>query len=362
MSVSQVNTTTATTADITNPRMVNGIVVLILMIINISGNGLVYYVYKYYFKRNIFTFFVKVLAALDLFTAFTTMLMDVIVKVRPLDERKLDLLVLCKLSHFCVYSSHLVCVCVLAFISYQRYMKVCHPLKPGFELRQAKLIILIAGACCAVLCIFVLVIMGPHDIQMVVNSHVVNVTICRFEEQYDGQPLQKAFSYILFAIFVTALISMFTFYILIARELRSFENRNSEVFMSAPGTPEARPSGSPRESRHHIYLDNKTNVMTARMVTGDRISTHMYKVFAIVTLIFILSYLPHLVVLVLQEVMRLDHMVLTYGQRLVLEIAYNSPYVSSVANPIVYGFSNAEFRDHCRHLLTCRRSRTSYYR
>ncbi|KAI8746405.1 neuropeptide FF receptor 2 [Biomphalaria glabrata] len=360
ISANTTTTTTMPTPYTTNPRMVNGIIILILMIFIILGNGLVYYVYRNYFKVNIFTFFVKVLAAMDLLTAFTTMPIDVMVKLRPLDEDQMNLDFMCKVSHFAVYSSHLLSVCVLTFISYQRYMKVCHPLKPGFDLRQAKIIVWIAGACCTVFCIFSLVMMGRQDIRVQVREGlVVNVTICRFEKQYDGTPVQIAFHHSLFAIFVVALLSMFFFYILIARELRRFEKRNSEVFMSVPTTPDTHSVHSAHDLRHGSYVD-KNCVLATRM---DKISTHMYKVFAIITLIFILSYLPHLVVLILQEVLHLDDLVLTYAQRALVEVAYNSPYISSVVNPIVYGFSNAEFRGHCRDLLTCKifRGGSSFY-
>ena len=71
-----------------------------------------------------FSLFVKVLAVLDLVTALTTMTMDAMVKLRPLDENVLNLEVICKLTHFQVYASSVASACVLILIAYQRYRKV----------------------------------------------------------------------------------------------------------------------------------------------------------------------------------------------------------------------------------------------
>lgn len=50
ISANSTTTTTMPTPYTTNPRMVNGVIILILMIFIILGNGLVYYVYRNYFK------------------------------------------------------------------------------------------------------------------------------------------------------------------------------------------------------------------------------------------------------------------------------------------------------------------------
>ena len=68
--------------------------------------------------------FVTVLAGLDLVTAVTCMLMDVMVKVRPIDETTLHMPVICKLTHFLVYATSLSSASVLTIIAYQRYRKV----------------------------------------------------------------------------------------------------------------------------------------------------------------------------------------------------------------------------------------------
>ncbi|CAL1538821.1 unnamed protein product [Lymnaea stagnalis] len=346
--------------DTTNPRLVNGVVVLLLLILNLLGNGLVFYVYKFRVKKTIFSLFVTILAVLDLLSAVTTMLMDVIVKVRPLDEKDMSLAALCKLTHFQVYANHLISGCVLTLIAYQRYRKICRPLKPGMTKKTAKIVLVITGAVCILLSLCTLVINGPQVVQIKIRSFVVNTTICRYDKEYEGKLLQQAFSYLLLLAFVLVLTLTVTFYVMVSRALQSFERRNSTI--SAAASPDVDSAnkefqyGENSDRHRHEYLETRASVFSVTS-GGDRISVHMYKMFTIVTGIFVLSYLPHLVVLILLKAMRLDHRVLTYTQRVLLELAYNCPYISTIANPVVYGFRSAEFREHCRHLLTCRRWR-----
>lgn len=347
--------------DTTNPRLVNGVIVLLFLVLNLLGNGLVFYVYKFRVKKTIFSFFVTILAVLDLLSAVTTMLMDVILKVRPLDEKAMSLAALCKLTHFQVYANHLISGCVLTLIAYQRYRKICHPLKPSLTKGSAKIILVITGTVCILLSLCTLVINGPQVVQIKIRSFVVNTTICRYDKEYEGKSLQQAFSYLLLLAFSLVLTLTIIFYAMVSRALQNFERRNSCV--SGTGTPDGDSSNKEFQYRENssdqprpVYLETRPSVFSATS-GGDRISVHMYKMFTIVTGIFVLSYLPHLVVLILLKVMRLDHRVLTYTQRVLLELAYNCPYISTIANPVVYGFRSAEFREHCRHLLTCRRWR-----
>ncbi|KAH9487760.1 hypothetical protein Btru_068762 [Bulinus truncatus] len=107
-----------------NPRFWNGMIVLAFLLGNIVGNGLVFCVYFYSVKRNVFSFYVIVLATLDLATAFTTMLFDVVIKMTDLDPDSPVVVALCKFSHFQVYTNHMLCGFILILIAHQRYTKV----------------------------------------------------------------------------------------------------------------------------------------------------------------------------------------------------------------------------------------------
>ncbi|XP_059150349.1 neuropeptide FF receptor 1-like [Physella acuta] len=344
-----------------NPRLANGVIVVLLLLLNLAGNSLVFYVYKYLIKRNLFSFFVTTLAALDLLSAVTTMQMDAIMKMRPLDETSLSLVALCKLTHFQVYANHLISGCVLILIAYTRYTKICKPLHEGMTMRKAKITVLFLSVGCILLSTFTLVVNGPQEVQIQMGDHVVNVTICRYDKDYEGKPIQQVFVYILTSAFAIVLVATVIFYVMISRALSRFERRSSlkSAGLHSPTVDENSDPSSATHSRPRVTLRERiSEIFTGS--SGEKISIHMYKMFTIVTFVFVVSYLPHLVVLILLKVLNLDHMTLTYGQRFALELAYNGPYLSCVLNPVIYGFRSAEFRKHCRHVLTCRNSRRSY--
>lgn len=378
--------------DAPNPRLVNGVIVLLLLLLNIVGNSIVCYIYYFKIKPSVFSLFVTVLAGLDLSTALSTMLMDVMLKMRRESESALHLTAMCKLSHFQVYGSSLVGGCVFVLIAYQRYRKICHPLKPSLNMRKARLYVLVIGLACTVLSTPTLVINGPHQIRVLVQGHVVLTTVCRYDAEFKGTIVQTSFSYLLISAFALMISTTVTFYILIFRALRSFE-RGSSVYShggpASPGTPlpeigsnhsresangdsndqlpRSPPQGGqgpqwprsgsmsvikkPRNSR---ASQPRFSVVTMTEGRGERVSSQMHRVFTVVTAVFVISYLPHLVVLILTKSLGLDERTLTWPQRFALEAAYNCPYISTVANPFVYGFRSTEFRRQCKRTLLCK--------
>uniref|UniRef100_A0A0B6Z7D2 G-protein coupled receptors family 1 profile domain-containing protein n=1 Tax=Arion vulgaris TaxID=1028688 RepID=A0A0B6Z7D2_9EUPU len=342
--------------DTTNPRLINGLVVLVLLILNLSGNSLVFYIYRFRVKTSVFSFFVTTLAALDIITALTTMLLDVIIKVRPLDENILDLYSLCKITHFQVYAHSLISGCLLTLIAHQRYRKICHPLKPSLKMKTAKCALVIMVLCCVLLSTGSLIINGPKDVQVKIGHHSVNVTICRYDKKYEGK-YQILFSTMLTVAFSLVLCLTIIFYALVAKSLQKFERRNSRTSTSSPTSTEVDNLNfrdDSAERRKYQQQSNQARMSTMSINGGsERISTQMYRVFAIITAVFVISYLPHLVILILTKTMDLDNKVLTYTQRIFLELAYNCPYISTISNPVVYGLRSTEFREHCKSIFTC---------
>ncbi|GFR59765.1 neuropeptide Y [Elysia marginata] len=385
--------------DETNPRLVNGVIVLVLLLLNIMGNSLVCYIYHFKIKPSVFSLFVTILAALDLSTALSTMLMDVMLKMRRETEDVLNLTAMCKLSHFQVYGSSLVGGCVFVLIAYQRYRKICHPLKPSLNMRKARLYIAVIGLACTVLSVPTLIINGPLQIRVVVHGHEVLTTVCRYDAEFKGTIVQMSFSYLLLSAFVLMISTTVSFYILIFRALRSFE-RGSSVYShgapASPGTPlpeigsvHSRDSATPQQANGSMEAAGfsprspphkgqgpqwprsgsmsvikkprgsraqqpRFSVVTMTEGRGERVSSQMHRVFTVVTAVFVISYLPHLVVLILNKSLKLDERALTWGQRFALEAAYNCPYISTVANPFVYGFRSTEFRRQCKRTLLCK--------
>ena len=246
-----------------------------------------------------------------------------------------------------------------------------------------------------------LVLNGEEEVQMTsFSGKVITVNICRYDENYRDTHWQSVLTSILTAAFVVTITLTVFFYVLVFRALRQFENRASMINRNSSSLSPSTPVPSPDDDEpgpdaalhfpgtaHRAYLAtdingeshpptppeivrkqpntaeekrNKFKSRTARATsifsiggTDNRVSSQMYKTFLIITWVFIISYLPHLVVKILDKALGLERHTLTYVQRVFYEIAYNCPYISTVANAVVYGFRCEGFRDHCKKMFSC---------
>lgn len=249
----------------------------------------------------------------------------------------------------------------ITFCLHSVHPQICHPLEPALTLRTAKRSLILIAAVCIPLSIPTLILNGSEDIQILIHKFTVNITICRNDQKYEGSKYQIALPIVLLSAFCLVLSLSVIFYVMVAKAMRKFERRNSMV---------AKRTSSPTD----VEIINKDQGFSANRADGrrkhstgrrqsifgdanDRISTQMYRLFATMTIIFIVSYLPHLVVLVLRKSIGLDGLDLSFAVRIIIDLAYNCPYINTVANPILYGYYNTEFRDHMKNIFVCCRSK-----
>ena len=399
-----------------NPRLPNGVVVAVLMAVGLVGNALVLYVYHFKMPRTVFTTFVVVLAALDLTTALVGMPIDVVIKTATLGESA-AFSAACKLAHLEVYSTSLASGSVLLLIALTRHAKVCRPLEPGLSTRKARALcaLIVAGA--ATLCLVTLFINGvemvlvavgerdydpyghgnltttttnsssgtgsgssaspsqlvyaagtsaqvltpPEDLAAVDDSdranwhgrgggggsvaavaswprnssdaafskrtEVVRVYICRTSEESKGTALYYALQALLGTAFIAIFIALLVLHWRISSSVARFERRLSSMRR-----------GSAQSDATHI-------------------TASMFRIFATITVIFVVSYLPHLVCLVVEKALFPPEEPMPQAVRVLMDLAYNFPYINVVANPFIYGYRSVVFRQHClellRHLCCC---------
>lgn len=242
-------------------------------------------------------------------------------------------------------------------------------------MKTAKLALVVIVFLCILLSVCTLVINGPKNIPVKTANRVINITICRYDQNYEGKIYQTVFSYILLSAFTIVLCLTIVFYALVAKSLKKFFNNDSRrISVGSPVSLDA-----DIHNKNHGYVEDsaeqrrrqyqqrshpaRMSIMSASG-NSERISSQMYRVFAIITIVFIVSYLPHLIVLILTKSLKLDSQILTNTEIILIDLAYNCPYISTVSNPIVYGFRSAEFREHCKIIFTSRqwRRRRAYRR
>nr|KAG5707527.1 hypothetical protein BaRGS_012031 [Batillaria attramentaria] len=279
-----------------NPRLANGVIVAVLMVVGLVGNSLVLYVYNFKMPRTVFSFFVTVLALLDLTTTLCGMPIDVVIKTVLLSDT-LSMNVICKIAHLENYGTSLTSGSVLLLIAATRYRKVCQPLEPSISRRWARIMCGIIFTVAMVLCSVTLIINGPESVKIAMGqtdvlvasqnntglsqntSHsmnarekqekndsmltvqkreVVEVNICRTSQEYKGTVLYYVLYSILSMAFVSILLSLIILHCRISRTVKRFQQRQSRMRSCS------------------IYSDDSHYT--------DNINSKMFRIFASITL------------------------------------------------------------------------------
>ncbi|XP_071107579.1 galanin receptor 2a-like [Haliotis cracherodii] len=327
LSPTDINTTMVYTSLKQNPRFFNGVVVSLFMTIGILGNTLVFCIQHFKCKPTTFSFFVKVLAVLDLMSCVVTMPIDIVVKTVP-NLSSIDMFTACKTAHYFAYATSVSSGTVLLLIAVERYRKICQPLGRAIEPRLARILCAIAITVALSVSSLTTMVTGPQTIELNWNNRLINLTVCRAEEELKASPSAIALNVSLFAAFALILIFLIVFYTMICKKLRVQTEK--------------------RRSFDDRILDEQ----------GDKRSfapsEHVTKIFFIVTMVFIVSYLPHLILLLIRAI-QTNKRVYESWERKLYELAYNSPYVNNIANPIIYSFLSSHFRQQCKETFGFRR-------
>ncbi|XP_041362304.1 orexin receptor type 2-like [Gigantopelta aegis] len=311
-----------------NPRLINGIVLVFVALVGITGNSLVLYVQHFKCKRTTFSLFVKWLACLDLFNCLTTIPLDITIKTVP-DLISINMVAACKISHYSAYATSMSSGMILFFIAVQRYKKVCRPFKDAINIGTARILCLVAIAVGAGISSLTIFVSGPEAVEVVHGNGTFRTIVCRADEKTKGSPMAVAFTVILYAAFSAVLLSVVVLYCqLRSRLLLQVKIRQDyqEVAAKTCGQP------------------------TSPMCD------HVTKIFFIVTLVFIFSYIPHLIEYAVFVGTKHTRSVYGTTERILLDFAYNSPYINNIANPIIYSFLSTEFKENCKELFSFRKT------
>ena len=310
-----------------NPRLINGVVLVFVAVVGITGNSLVLYVQHVKCKPTTFSLFVKWLACLDLFNCLTTIPLDITIKTVP-DLTTINMVAACKISHYSAYATSMSSGMLLFFIAVQRYKKVCHPFNDAINAATARVLCLVALAVGAGVSSLTIFVSGPETVEVEHGNGTFKTIVCRADEKTKGSPLAVAFTVILYAAFTAVLFSVVVLYCQIRRRLMlqaKIRQNYQDVPMDTCGQP------------------------------TSPICDHVTRIFFIVTLVFIFSYIPHLIEHAVFVGTKHTRSVYGTTERILLDFAYNSPYINNIANPIIYSFLSTEFKENCKEMFSFRK-------
>lgn len=348
----------------------------LLMLFGLPGNFIVILVYLLKMAKTTSRHFIISLAICD----FVNCLFGMPVELSLLANfYNFDYPVLCKISRFNTFFMNNGSSCILVAIAIDRFRRVCMPLKPNMTVTHSKVICI----CCAVFSFLSAVpalhIYGTKTIDTPIgNNTFLRLKTCQISDEHDDSwPLY--FSLYLFFGTLTMFLSLVIMYALIARivcrktgfseksvkrhkfhnmesvtvdgktthrlsvrVLRHFSDHNSKIFRTGRKSPRSN-SPLPEVTEPFSVRDRTCSDTSVRRHGGKEIRAgRTTLILFIVTLIFVLSFVPYLAIATIRYVRPMHLKTLPPT---VYHFILRSYLLNSAANPIVYCFLNRQFRN-----------------
>lgn len=362
------------------------ILVILMMIMGIVGNILVCIVYIFKIRRAPSHYFILYLAILDLVSCCIGMPSELSDLFQPLTFPSANA---CKFLRFVlsftIISSSIILICV----AFDRYYKVCKPLK-SFPMKKVQKLCLFSFVIGAILSWPALVIYGIK----ITATSVPDLygQECSTADTMKGKPYPLIYYGTLIGAFTITFAIFVILYIQIGREI----NRRRTMFFGNRLSPDkikslvseeesttfsddeskqnnrVRKSSSLNQIKEHIiyyfrsdsepgkcHNDNSDVNKTDGTVRHRRKSSRRYLrttyIFLAVFIAFLVSFVPYLIVNVLRysKVAFID---MNSGpDEIVYNLCVRSYFISNFINPIIYSLLNKTFRTECNKLISkCR--------
>ncbi|XP_033744556.1 orexin receptor type 2-like [Pecten maximus] len=349
------------------------IFVAFLMLTGVIGNILVIYVYCRKYKSRSSNYFIVAMAVFDLLSSTICMPIDIYdVRFHYTFYSALA----CKLFRYSQNVTTFGSVIILIEIAFDRYVKICRPLRMVTALKT-KILCAVAGILAIILSVPALILFGITR----APTHVTGLYghDCSVSDEYKESLFRDIFyKYFIPLVFGVAFILLAGLYIRIWYEIR----RRKDIIIGDKPASSNRPSDEHPDGGHYIvkrpryassvsddessvFTNNKRSFKrslsnTSRKSRFGSISealsqvkvSRTTKIFIAVTVAFVLSYLPTMVVQVFVSRQKGSVLEISEEKQLILKLFARSYYINNVINPVIYSFLNINFRTHCSKLFT----------
>ncbi|XP_071111711.1 cholecystokinin receptor-like [Haliotis cracherodii] len=371
------------------------LILAILMLVGVIGNSLVCYIYLVKLKPNVVTYFISSLALLDFLNCVISIPYEIAVMRYNYTFGTSNA---CRIVPVMIYFISLTSAFVLVGVAVDRFRKICKPLKKQVTPFMAKVAV---GICCVggtVVSVPVIILYGPSTIT---THDFINGSRCSVADEYKGTTFQIVYHGTELIIFIMCTTSLIVLYALIWRQLaRQIRFRNAmhparqgnisvmttrdveststtgetsssyetgggvtsmpndqiitqktDTLVSSGPTPTDQ-STKDDDDKKHPPIDKmsprrrstafrRRDTVTSPQSKRARKTTMMM---FLITLVFVLSFLPHLAIMIAATNNKHLYSSLQGAQIAVYNLFERSYLCNSAFNPIVYSFFSDKFR------------------
>lgn len=330
-----------------------------LMVVGIAGNSLVVQVYWCRMKSSAKRSFILALALLDLTVCV------IVIPFEMYDLRNQVMFYqdgLCKAMRFVEYSTILSAGFVLVSVSFERYYFLCKAFQE-FSPRKAKIVCFVCVALAMLVATPSTIFAGSKIRQEKYGNR--NVTGCECSmnsERNVNNSFKRIYYSCLTIIFFVCFIIFIVIYTIIGRLLWKYQTGK---LLPDVGTISSRASSSSaivnkklsvENSSGHSHQSCSSNKERHVSIHGKRCikSAGSIIVFFSVTVVFVLSFLPHIIIrLILFFGMKLEEEFDRETSELMYNFIVRSYLISNVSNPFIYSILNKSFRKELKRTFGC---------
>ena len=287
----------------------------IICIIGLPGNGLVCYIYSTKYRVSSSQWFILFLAIADLVMCVVILPSEI---GTSLYQYNFTNGAACKITVYLFAWTMLTLGFTLVVVSVDRYRKVCKPLGWQIDFKKARFLTI-----CGIItgCLIALPVLGAYGIHRYeLNDYNVTVSECSFKQTTEGSSF--AFYFVLFGIvlFICALTTICVLYCFIGKYIK-----------------------------HHIHKQQaRRQVSLSQSMAHTRKAT---SIMFLISLAFVLSYLPMLCLLMVRSIDHEFELTLTGAGRAAYKFSLRSYLLNVSINPFIYGLSDTIFRENCKDVL-----------
>ncbi|XP_071098629.1 rhodopsin, GQ-coupled-like [Haliotis cracherodii] len=313
-----------------------------IMVTGFFGNILVCYIFTRKIPLSVNTFLLVFLAALDLVNCTLAMPFEI------MDMRYSYLFesgVTCKIFRFIVAFPNIDSTFVLLIITIDRYKRVCKPMSIQMTFRDSRKYVTIATAAAILLSLPALLIYGSETVKT--STDGLYGQDCKSSDTITGSVFRFIFQLLLGVGIIMTCGILCYIYIHVWREIRKHEMniRKKTQFVLLDNSRKLNITSA---SPYHQSEDTEDEPKgTREMTSGKRITFIAFTV----TVVFLLSYLPPGIIMAVRSVPDQKWPLSGVWSRIFLRFYF----LSSMTNPLVYGFMSKRFRQECFNVFVPKR-------
>ncbi|XP_067665974.1 neuromedin-U receptor 2-like [Haliotis asinina] len=315
----------------------------LMMIVGLVGNGLVVYVFPTKLTTGTQSVLITCLAVFDLLSCIIAMPTEIA------DMRFFFMfgsVFACKMFR-CVNTFCAICsILTLLGIAVDRYRKVCCPHKKQLGTNQVKIVIGLSILFSALFSWPAIAIYGIRSADTGVENLIGQDCSTSDALKHTLYPL--IYNGVLALLFIIITVVLCVLYYLVWRTAKKHTETSRPVGQNTPSTGTTIELSSADSDGS---VPNNTGHSPRRGMTSQRRTNKTTTIAFMVTIVFILSFLPHLSLVIARSTVKDFDYKLDDTGTVFFNIFLRSYFVNSAANPIIYGVMNVRFRRECCKVL-----------